>query len=149
MGSRVSIEIVKAMYDIERRLDEMFKKQARNFGLSYSEFNILYSFTMDESPRTAQRLADENFMSKQTISSALARMDRKGWVSFERGKDKREKLISLTEKGIEVRRRTTDRLSEVDDRVMEEIGLEEIRRSLDTYRKYLDFMTGEYEKMEI
>lgn len=144
---RASIEIINTLYDIERQLDDLFRKQARKFGLSYSEFCILYSFSMDAAPKTAQRLAKENFMSKQTISSSLARMEKKRWICFVRGEDRREKLISLTETGVQVRCRTTDRLLDIDERVMKKIGFEEIRRDLNNYRKYLELMTEEYGRL--
>ena len=130
MNRNAIADIIKTMYDIERKLDDLFKHQAKKFGISYSEFLIFYSFTLEDIPKTAQHLAEENFLSKQTASSALLRMKKKGWIQDTPGNDKREKLISMTKTGRAFRHQTTDRLLHIDATVMNKIGLDEIRHTL-------------------
>ena len=121
-----------------REMDYLYGEFARHSGIPEAAFWVLYTVrAMGSCTQTMiyQRWA----MGKQTINNEVKKLEAAGLISLEPSeKDRRTKLISLTEKGLEFVRAHIDVVFEVEEKVFEELP-EQIRESLlETSRRYTE-----------
>lgn len=111
-------ELGKKIGDIDKRIDMLIAKT----GLSYSEFAVLYTLAKD-SRSTQKKIGQEWLIPKQTVFNVCKDFRQKGLVQIgEQSADKRERAMSLTQKGHDVADpivRTSDELGE---RVFAKLG---------------------------
>lgn len=96
---------------------------------------ILYSLRTEEAPLTQTRLCQLLFQSKQTVNSALKSMEADGIITLSPGKDRRTRVITLTEKGLALAARTADRIIEVEEAALSGLAPGELEAFLQAYRK--------------
>lgn len=121
---------------LENQMDAEYHAAAKQFGLSDSELDVLYCFAMDDHPYTLSELCAKSYATKQTMSSSLQNMKKKGWIFYEAGADKRKKLVHLTPEGIQIRKRTADRLVELEFASMKEWDEADIQLISQLIQKY-------------
>ena len=91
-------ELGKKIGDIDKRIDMLIAKT----GLSYSEFAVLYTLAKD-GRSTQKKIGQEWFIPKQTVFNVCKDFRQKGLVQIgEQSADKRERAMSLTQKGHDV-----------------------------------------------
>ncbi len=85
---------------LSKDLDGLYHQMSLKAGLSDSMLALLYSLCERQSPPTAIELAQEWSLTKQTVHSALAAMERQGIITTGGSPaDRRRKLIFLTPSG--------------------------------------------------
>ena len=103
-------ELGKKIGDINKRIEMLIAKT----GLSYSEFAVLYTLAKD-GRSTQKKIGQEWFIPKQTVFNVCKNFRQKGLVQIgEQSADKRERAMSLTQKGHDVADpivRASDKLS--------------------------------------
>jgi DNA-binding MarR family transcriptional regulator len=90
-------QTVDAIDDFYRRTDEIYHHLARRLGLSDSSFDILYALTLHDG-LTQKGLCDAAFSSKQTVHSAVKKLEAEGFIEF-KGSTPRNRCAYLTERG--------------------------------------------------
>lgn len=111
-------DLGKKISEIDERIDALIAKT----GLSYSEFAVLYTLAKD-GRSTQKKIGQEWLIPKQTVFNVCKDFRQKGLVQIgEQSADKRERAMSLTQKGHDVADpivRTSDELGE---RVFAKLG---------------------------
>ena len=93
---------------------------------SYQLF-VLYAIEEHETI-TQKTIAETTGLSKQTVNTVIRTLKRDGYVELTDGNaDRREKLVSLTSKGVEYSVKLLEPLHEVENRVFELIGEDRIK----------------------
>ena len=88
-------DLGKKISEIDERIDALIAKT----GLSYSEFAVLYTLAKDGSS-TQKKIGQEWLIPKQTVFNVCKDFRQKGLVQpSEQSADKRERAMSLTQKG--------------------------------------------------
>lgn len=121
---------------LRRSFDAEFK---RNFGekITISESWILSHLNENEGV-TFSNVVDSFKMTKSTASECISSLKEKGFIEIHKNpKDKREKLIYLTEKGRNVALETKKLLDENDARLFAEVTEEEYAALNSVYEKLL------------
>jgi DNA-binding MarR family transcriptional regulator len=121
---------------IYREENEIYRRCARNLGLSEGTFWILYCLRGSESGMSQSLLCSELGLPKQTVNSALKKMEADGLLFLASAADKRRKEITLTAKGKELSHRTVDEVFALECQAMNELSEAEQKKMLALFRKY-------------
>lgn len=111
-------ELGKKIGDIYKRIDMLIAKT----GLSYSEFAVLYTLAKD-GRSTQKKISEEWLIPKQTVFNVCKDFRQKGLVQIgEQSADKRERAMSLTQKGHDVADPIVHASDELGERVFARLG---------------------------
>ena len=93
-------EYIREYNRLLKACDTVYHNAAVRIGLSDCAFWILY--TLQESGRsyTQSEIGETTSMPKQTVNSALKKLEKEGYVSLRRADGRMGKVIHLTEKGM-------------------------------------------------
>lgn len=96
-------------YNISRETDAIYSRLAERGGISDSMFWVLYSIRMSGGQCTQRDISRSWAMSKQTVHSALKKLQEGGYITMEvSALDRRSKHIGLTEQGREFAAKNID-----------------------------------------
>ena len=90
----------------------------------------------DEDPLTQSEICEMLHEPKQTVNSALKKLDLDGYITLSSGSDRRSKSISLTEKGLCLAAGTVDLVMAAEQSALEEFTEEELHTFISLFRKY-------------
>ena len=125
--------------------DDLYRRMANQFGLSDSAFWILYCLRESTTPITQKQLCESNYVSKQTINSALKSMERNGFITLATGKDRRRKFLVLTETGQKLASQTVDRVMDQERLAIASMGQESMGQLLSLFRLYTDALKQQFQ----
>lgn len=118
--------------------DDIYRHVARKFGLSECTFWILYSLREDNTCLTQRKLCNMLSQPKQTVNSALKKLEADGYLELCLGEDRRSKQIRLTKKGEALATKTVDKVIALENRTFDIFTKEEQEQFLRLFRKYTD-----------
>lgn len=97
-----------------KAIDETYRNAAKQFGMSECTFWIIYTLRTEEAPLTQSEICSFQYQPKQTVNSALKKLESDGIISFSAGSDRRNKYVALTEKGLTLAKKTVDVFAETE-----------------------------------
>lgn len=121
---------------ILRENDGIYRHAARAFGLSDCALWILYVLRTETAPITQSGICDILYQPKQTVNSALKKMEEDGLLTFICTRGQRSKPIRLTEKGALLAAETADRIIQAEQDAFFSLSGEERETFLRVWRKY-------------
>ena len=99
-------------------------------------------------PMTQTKLCSALFLSKQTVNSALKKLESRGYLRMESmSGDRRNKLLSLTARGEELLRLAVEPTLSMEERAFLRLTPEERRTFLDLSHRYLNAIREEAEPL--
>lgn len=113
-----------------------YHEAAVRLGLSDSAMTVLYALCGEGGACPLQEIVRQSGMSKQTINSAIRRLEGDGTVRLEPGEG-RGKNVCLTEGGRELVRRTVLPLMALEDEIYASWTKEELREHLAHTERFL------------
>ncbi|MDE7287368.1 MAG: MarR family transcriptional regulator, partial [Lachnospiraceae bacterium] len=119
---------------------DIYRNLAKILGLSECSFWILYTLRTNDTELVQSEVCAYMYQPKQTINSALKKMESDGYIKLEQGNDHRSKRISLTAGGIRLCERTVDRVIESERGALECMTAEEQELFLSLFHKYTDLL---------
>ena len=97
---------------------------------------------------TQSVIAQVMSMSRQTVNSAIKKLEKQGYLRLEAvSGDRRNKILSFTEEGETFVKRTVDRVLSLEHQVFENLEVEEQEQITQILRKYTRFMREGAEKI--
>ena len=120
---------------IMKENDEVYRDLAKTLGLSESFFWILYALRAEDAAVQSELCACMH-QPKQTVNSALKKMEADGYIELTCGGNRRSKRIILTEKGDALCKRTVDKVIAIESAALNEMPEEELELFLSLFRKY-------------
>lgn len=123
---------------IVKEYEDIYRQIARQFGFSECTFWILYSLREDNSHLTQRELCYALSQPKQTINSALKKLEADGYLELCSREDRRSKEIRLTKKGESLATETVDKVIALENRTFDTFTEEEQEEFLHLFRKYTD-----------
>ena len=97
-----------------KRLDDLYRCAAKQCGISECAFWILYTLRAEERQFTQAEICEFLIEPKQTVNSALKKLEAEGYLSLSAGADQRSKRVCLTEKGERFVKAHVDRVPEAE-----------------------------------
>lgn len=126
--------------NISKELDDIYRNTARSFGISECSLWILYILRAEKGPMTQSVACDLLFYPKQTINSALKKMESDGLIKLRHVSDRRSKQIELTGKGELLAVQTADRVLRAEHGAMSGLSDQEQEIFIGLWRKYTDLL---------
>lgn len=129
------MEKTKRYSYLTSEIDTLYHEAALKLGVSDSAMRILYSICMSGETCPLSEIVRLSGISKQTISSALHKLEREGIVRLSaEGKKKR---VCLTDAGKDLAGRTALRILQVEDEIFTSWTEEECAAYMELTEKYL------------
>jgi DNA-binding MarR family transcriptional regulator len=124
-SSCVSFNIRKAA----RAVTQLYDERMRPFGLRSTQLSILAK-TLILEPVTVTRLAEATVTDRTTLTRNLRLLEQQGLIQVDMGNDRREREVSLTDRGREVLAHVYPIWKEVQAEVAKRFGSERLARLL-------------------
>ena len=143
-------DLGKKISEISERIDALIAKT----GLSYSEFAVLYTLAKD-GRSTQKKISEEWLIPKQTVFNVCKDFRQKGLVQIgEQSVDKRERAMSLTQKGRDVADPIVHASDELGERVFARLGEKNAQKLFSLLTRFCEICDDEikdasYLKIEI
>ena len=114
----------------------IYRNIAKHLGLSETVFWVLYTIWDNAGPMVQSELCSSISAPKQTVNSALKKMEADGLITLKPADDNRSKKVCLTADGEQLAERTVDLLRNTENRALERFSDEEQHIFIDLFRKY-------------
>ena len=137
-------------YALWKECTAMYEKWSKDQGLSSNRVFALHSF-YESNGRCTQKMISEKWnIPKQTVNTILKDFQKKGYINMvSDDSDKRNKLICLTESGMEYTKDIIEKLHSKEIYVIEKMGLENIESLNDNTELFIRlFKEGDCKKNE-
>ena len=121
-------------------LNAAYHEAGCRLGISDCAMQILYAVCECGTARPLSEIVSITGISKQTINSALRRLEADGMITLEL-LNRRRKLVCLTEAGQALAQRTALRLAAVEKEIIEACSQEEWDQFIATSERYLQMFT--------
>lgn len=82
-----------------RGYDDIYRQAALEAGISFVPYYILLMLCSSDTPQTQSDIQKNSFYPKQTINSAVLRLQKLGYLTLQ--PQGRQKLLTLTDSGVE------------------------------------------------
>ena len=120
---------------IYREIDDLYHEIALKLGISDSAFLIFYTIVECGGGCLQIDIANRYSISKQTISSAVRKLEAQGFIVLKKGHG-RDRHICLTEDGTRFVNERMIPVMQAENSVFSEMTPEEVKELLDLSRKY-------------
>ena len=134
-------DLGKKISEIDERIDALIAKT----GLSYSEFAVFYTLAKD-GRSTQKKIGQEWLIPKQTVFNVCKDFRQKGLVQpSEQSTDKRERAMSLTQKGHDVADPIVHASDELGERVFASLGEKNAEKLFSLLTRFCEICDKEIE----
>ncbi|MCM1258461.1 MAG: MarR family transcriptional regulator [Roseburia sp.] len=145
MGTYFSKEMKRCNY-LNSEIDRAYHEIARNLGLSDSALRILYAICDSGESRMLQEICKVCGVSKQTVNSALRKLEGEGIVYLESAGSK-NKNVCLTDKGKELVQGTVAQVIQAENEIFASWPSEDVEAYLNLTEKYLNAIREKAQRM--
>lgn len=136
-------EIEKLLYKYNRIYKEnndLYRGVAKALGVSDSVFWILYSLREQSRGATQSEICNMLYEPKQTVNSALKKMEAEGYITMASHPDRRRKLLVLTQKGEELAEKTADKVLALECSALREMSEADRQAFLRLFQTYTEIL---------
>lgn len=130
---------MKRCNHLQGEIEAVYHDAALKFGLTDTIQFILYTICYLEDPCPLNDVVRMTGVSKQTINSAIRKMEKQGLVCLIAATPKTKNLV-LTEKGKELAEKTVIRLMRAEDEIFSEWPKEDVQKYLELNERFLNGM---------
>ena len=96
---KLANQLCFSAYNVNRLFGQFYEQQLKQFGLTSSQYLVLLTL-WEQSPQTLNAIGQQLDLSSNTLTPLLKRLEQAGWVTRHKSdQDKRQLVVSLTEKG--------------------------------------------------
>lgn len=125
-----------------KEIENLYYEISVKAGVSASAFWIIYTIVELGDGCLQKDIAERYSFSRQTVSSSVRSLEKRGFITLEHGKGRNMHLILTSAGHAFVRERITP-LMEIENRVFENMPVEESREFLRLSRKYNELFRKE------
>lgn len=127
--------------------NDLYRGLAKMFGLSDCAFWIIYTLRAESAPITQKEICRYLYEPKQTVNSAIKKLEADGYLELKNLNDRRSKQLCLTEEGLELAKRTADRVIAVEQAALAKLSEQEQRAFFGFYHRYTDSLKMQFAKL--
>lgn len=138
MGEDLVSKRLAEYNSIIKEHEDLYRQLAKRFGMSECSFWILYSLRETNTSITQSELCYALSQPKQTINSALKKLQDYGFIELLISQDRRKKFIHLTDKGALLAQETVDKVILLENQTFDTFTEEEQSLFLQLLHKYTD-----------
>lgn len=127
---------LKQYNDIMKENDELYREVAKKLGLSECEFWILYYLRTEYGEPMQSGICSSFYLPKQSIHSALKKLEADGYIVQTAGGDRRSKRILLTEQGRSLCEETVDHVIRAEMEALGSLSAKEQEVFMNIFTQY-------------
>lgn len=135
--SDVVSKSLKRLNHIISETDALYHEASFRLGISDSVCMILYSICTIGKSCPLNQIVKSTGLSKQTVNSALRRLEKEGIVYLE-AVDGRSKNVCLTEKGMHLASETAGKIIEIENEILDSWSQKDMVRYFELSEKFLE-----------
>ena len=128
-------------------IDALYHEAALNFGMPDSAMRVLYTVCVEGGSCPIAEIIRQCGMSKQTLNSALRRLEEEGTIVLQADSDRR-KRVCLTDRGKALAERTVRWLIDVENSIFEAWTQQERDGYISLTQRYLDALQKGLEELK-
>ena len=113
----------------------IYRQMAKQMNLTDMAMWALYTLRVEPGEMTQSRMSEFLHEPKQTINSALKKMEADGLITLQSGSNRRTKTIHLTAAGEALARETADRVAETEQQALSQFSEEEANQLFSLMRR--------------
>ena len=136
-------EYIQLFNQLLKECDTVYHTAAVKGGLSDCAFWILYTLQDTDHTYTQSEIGGLASMPRQTVNSALKKLEREGFLTLEHTEDKLRKRICLTEKGQAFSEKHIKPVMDAEIRICASFPNDEKDLLLRTFRSFVEKMNNE------
>ena len=140
MKNDATFRRLSAYNSIIKQNDEIYHGVAKALGLPDCAFWILYLLRESSGVLTQSDICNDFYQPKQTVNSALKKLESEGFIVLQNCEDRRSKQIRLTQKGAELAARTVDRVLATEHKTLSALPEAEQEQFISLFRKYTELL---------
>lgn len=126
-------------YQLVKKDNLIFTKWCKKYNILYMDAHLLVSIHECEGTSEPTKLSEELLIPKQSVTSMLDKLEKKGYIlRIHSEKDRRKINISLTENGKKIVDTIQSVFKMTEEEVLKHIDKSEIEAMLNTYKKIID-----------
>lgn len=129
-----------------KRLDDVYRGAVKKSGLPACAFWILYTLRMESGSFTQSQICEFLYEPKQTVNSALKKLEADGYLSLSPGADQRSKPVQLTDKGLQLASVSADRVADAEAQALLSMTREERERFIQLTVRYRTLLEDALQK---
>lgn len=129
---------LKQYNDITKENDELYRGAAKKYGFSECEFWILYYLRSEYGEPMQSGICNSFYLPKQSIHSALKKLEADGYIALTAGGNRRSKGILLTSEGKRICAETVDHIIEAEKSALGSLSEEEQEKFMNLFNKYTE-----------
>ena len=128
--------------------NSLYEYYARKNGLQGKSLLILSCLYYTKNEITQNTICEKTYSTKQVVNAAIKTFKNKGYIYFEeKEKDRREKIVKLTEEGYLYASKILDTLEKAVIKVIGELSSEQQKLFIEYYTIFNDNMKTNIEKL--
>lgn len=125
----------------------IYHRVAKKNGLSNAAFWILYMMCEEEGNLTQSAVCDAFYQPKQTVNSALKKLEKEGLVELETVAGSHGKHINFTQKGWKFAERTICKVIASEQKAIDSMTLKEQEEFFRLFRKFIKLLKENMEEI--
>lgn len=130
-------ETLEEFYTVFIKINNLYSAFAKQKGMSYHALFVLYSIYHSEEGCSPSDICDKWLIPKQTVTSVLRTFDENGFVCYRTSdQDRRNKILSLSEKGTAYAKPILEDLYRLETAVFEKMGLSLVQQLVEGNRAF-------------
>ena len=128
--------------------NSLYEYYARKNGLQGKSLLIITCLYYTKDGITQNTICEKTYSTKQVVSAAIKTFKEKGYIYFEeQEKDRREKIVRLTEKGYLYASKILDPLREAEEKAIGQLSNDQQKLFIEYYTIFNDNMKKNIEKL--
>lgn len=127
---------LKQYNDIMKENDKLYRGAAKKYGFSECEFWILYYLRSEYGEPMQSGICSSFYLPKQSIHSALKKLEADGYIVQTAGGDRRSKRILLTEQGRSLCEETVDHVIRAEMEALGSLSAKEQEVFMNIFTQY-------------
>lgn len=133
-------EYLSKLNNIFKANDKIYRNVAKDLGLPDCAFWILYTLRDEGNITTQSEICSAIYLPKQTVNSAMKKLENDGYIQLLNTNDRRSKQVSLTPKGLALAETTVDRVIARETEALSGMTPDEKEAFLRLFCKYTDLL---------
>ena len=131
-----------------KRLDDKYSTLASIYGISDCAMWILYAMRENDNKQLTQtEVAKGLYMSRQSVSSAIKKLEKDGLITLEKQKgNEKNKILHLTEQGKTLAQKTDDKIIKSERSAFQSLKEKERESFIKLTKKYVDSLLTNLDK---
>lgn len=143
-------ERVDRMYEAVRKVDQAYERWASLHGLTLYELQIYYEMMQcGETEITQKDLCRKLDAPKTSVNSIIKKQVQAGYIEMNvNPSNKREKVVSLTERGQRIAKELVEPLFWYEEEAMAQISRDQMEAAIETQTRFAEILLGKVEQQD-